>query len=381
MPTPPGQPTRILLVEDNPGDARLIRETLRDAESFPFELAVAGRLAEAEALMAGEAYGVVLLDLSLPDAQGLETVRRTLRAAPEVPIIVLTGLDDEALALAAVHAGAQDYLVKGRVDGTLLARSIRYAVERKRLEREREHLLERERESRAEAEAAVRARDEVMRIVSHDLGNSLSAISINAAVLLRTFSEDGDADARGRISDIRRVAQLAQRLRQDLLDVACIEAGRLSLELEQHDPGELVEEAVGDLAPVAAERGVALRTELRPRLPPVHADRERVLQVLANLVGNAVKFTGEGGWVAVGAEVRGEEVVVRVSDNGAGISAEDLPHVFDRFWQARRTRRGSAGLGLAIAKGIVEGHGGRISAESRPGEGSTFSFTLPVAAG
>ena len=128
-------PTRILLVEDNPGDARLIRETLREAESFPFELVHADRLGAAEERLAGEAWDVVLLDLSLPDAHGLETVRRTLQAGPEVPIIVLTGLDDETLAVAAVQAGAQDYLVKGRIDGTLLARAIRYAMERKRVER------------------------------------------------------------------------------------------------------------------------------------------------------------------------------------------------------------------------------------------------------
>lgn len=371
------EPTRILLVEDNPGDARLIRETLREAESFPFELALADRLAAAEVRLAAEPFDVVLLDLSLPDAHGLETVRRTLAAAPEAPIVVLTGLDDETLAVNAVQAGAQDYLVKGRLDGTLLARAIRYAMERKRLEREGASLLERERAARAEAEAAVRARDDVLRIVSHDLGNSLSAVLVTTTLLLRSLPEDGEV--RARVGSIRQLAEQMQRLRQDLLDVASIEAGRLSVEPDWHEPRELLDATREHFAPVAAERGVGLRVEVGDGLPPVVADRERVLQVLANLVGNALKFTPEGGRITLGAVREGEAVRISVADTGPGIAPEHLPHVFDRYWKTRGGNRHGAGLGLAICKGIVEAHGGCIGVESVPAEGSTFAFTLPAA--
>ncbi|MET0397382.1 MAG: ATP-binding protein [Longimicrobiaceae bacterium] len=369
--------TRILLVEDNPGDARLIRETLREAESFPFELAHADRLAAAEERLAGEAFDVVLLDLSLPDAHGLETVRRTLAAAPEAAIVVLTGLDDETLAVAAVQAGAQDYLVKGRLDGTLLARAIRYAVERKRLERERAHLLASEREARATAEAAVRARDDVLRVVSHDLGNSLSAVLVTTTLLLRSLPEEGEV--RQRVASIRQLAEQMQRLRQDLLDVASIEAGRLSIEPDWYEPRELLEATREHFSPVAAERGVSLAVEAEAGLPPVVADRERVLQVLANLVGNALKFTPAGGRVELSAGRDPEGVRVAVADTGPGIAPEHLPHVFDRFWKTQGGNRHGAGLGLAICKGIVEAHGGSIGARSVPGEGSTFAFTLPAA--
>jgi len=373
-------PLRILLVEDNPGDARLIRETLRDAGSLAFELRHADRLAAALPQLAARDADVVLLDLSLPDAHGLETVTRALAAAPEVPIVVLTGLDDETVAVQAVQAGAQDYLVKGQVEPGMLSRALRYAMERKRLETERERLLAAEHEARTAAEAAVRARDEVLRIVAHDIGNSLSAVKIHALVLERTLpAGDEGGEARKRTGAIRDLTAQMDRLRQDLLDVAAIEAGRLSVEPVELEVGAVVAEAVAALAGVAAEKGVALSSSAEPGLPRVFADRERVLQVLANLCGNAVKFTPVAGTVEVRAEAADGEVRVSCTDTGPGISADDLPHVFDRFWQARSTRRAGAGLGLAIAKGIVEAHGGTLSADSTPGEGSTFAFTLPVA--
>jgi signal transduction histidine kinase len=371
---------RILLVEDNPGDARLIRETLRDAGSLHFDLRHADRLAAALPILAARAADVVLLDLSLPDAHGLETVTRVLETAPEVAIVVLTGLDDETVAIRAVKAGAQDYLVKGHVEPATLARALRYALERKRLEGERARLLEREHEARTAAEAAVQARDEVLRIVAHDIGNSLSAVKIHALVLERTLppGEEG-GEARKRTAAIRDITGQMERLRQDLLDVAAIEAGRLSVEPVALDVGEVIGGAAAALGELAAEKGVSIVPCVPAGLPPVWADRERVLQVLGNLGGNAVKFTLAGGSVRLCAESDGREVRVSCIDTGPGIARADLPHVFDRFWQARSTRRAGAGLGLAISKGIVEAHGGRISADSTPGAGSTFSFTLPLA--
>ncbi|HEX8454764.1 MAG TPA: hybrid sensor histidine kinase/response regulator [Longimicrobium sp.] len=371
-------PVSILLVEDNPGDARLLRETLREAEGFPFELSHALRLADAAAMFPRCAADVVLLDLSLPDAHGLDTVRRMLEVAPATPIIVLTGTDDERLALQAVHAGAQDYLTKGRVDGPLLARSIRYAIERNRLEQERAHLLRSEREARATAEAAAQARDEVLRVVSHDLGNYLGAASVNVAVLQRILPE-GSEPMRERVAGIRDAVAQMQRLRQDLLDVASIEAGRLSVEPEPHDPATLLAEAAELFGPVAAEHGIELVLRPSEPLPAVRADRSRVLQVLGNLIGNAVKFTPRGGRITLAADAGAETVRLSVRDTGTGIPPEHLPHVFDRFWKVREGNRHGAGLGLAIARGIIEAHGGEIQVESTLGTGTTFTLTLPLA--
>lgn len=371
-------PVRILLVEDNPGDARLLRFTLAEAESLRFDLVHAARLSEALDRVAEGPPDVVLLDLSLPDAHGMETVTRMLDAAPAVPIIVLTGLTDETVAVQAVQAGAQDYLVKGSVDGGTLARAIRYAMERKRMEMERAGLLRNEQEARAAAEAAVNARDEVLRIVAHDIGNSLSAVKIHAMVLERTLAP-GDAEARKRTESIRNLTQQMDRLRQDLLDVAAIEAGRLSFEPGETALAEVVDDVLGTVAGMAVEKSLAMESCVSAELPAVWADRERLHQVLSNLVGNAVKFTPAHGRIRVSAARDGDDVRVAVEDTGPGIPAEHLDNVFDRFWQARSTRRAGAGLGLAIARGVVEAHGGRITARSEVGRGTTFEFTLPVA--
>jgi signal transduction histidine kinase len=369
---------RILLVEDNPGDARLLRFSLEEAESLHFDLVHAARLSEAVDQVRDGGVDVVLLDLSLPDAHGMETVTRMLAAAPDVPIIVLTGLTDETVAIAAVQAGAQDYLVKGSVDGGTLARAIRYAMQRKRMETERATLLRNEQDARAAAEAAVNARDEVLRVVAHDIGNSLSAVKIHAMVLERTLPA-GDGEARKHTEAIRTLTQQMDRLRQDLLDVAAIEAGRLSFEPHETALAEVVDDVLGTIAGMAAEKALMVESCVPAGITAVWADRERLHQVLSNLIGNAVKFTPAEGRIRVSAVLDGEEVRVAVEDTGPGIPAEHLENVFDRFWQARSTRRAGAGLGLAIARGVVEAHSGRISARSEVGRGTTFEFTLPVA--
>lgn len=230
------------------------------------------------------------------------------------------------------------------------------------------------------AQQAVQARDDVLGIVSHDLRNPLSAIAMCANTLLGGSAGELPEAAADLAQTIRQSSDWMNRLIQDLLDVASIEAGRLALERRPVDPVRLAVETTVMLEPLAQERAVALREELPEELPRVDADPERVVQVLSNLVGNALKFTPEGGEVVVRAAAEDGVVRFAVADTGVGIPAEHLPHIFDRFWQARKgAARAGAGLGLAICRGIVEAHGGRLDVESREGKGTTFSFTLPVA--
>lgn len=181
------------------------------------------------------------------------------------------------------------------------------------------------------------------------------------------------------LTAIDQSTEWMMRLIRDLLDVSSIEAGRLSIERRAEDVAPLVERTVQMFARASAERSIPIYEDVPPGLPPVLGDAARLLQVLANLVGNAVKFT-EQGRITVSAAAEGDHVVFSVTDTGPGIAGEHLPHIFERYWHAQKASRvRGSGLGLAIAKGIVEAHGGRMAVESEVGKGSKFSFAIPIA--
>jgi PAS domain S-box-containing protein len=240
---------------------------------------------------------------------------------------------------------------------------------------------------RAEEELhqAIRARDDMMGIVSHDLRNPASAVKMLArSILAEALERALPPDVTERVEIIGQAAAQIDSLIQDLLDVTRLEAGRLTVSAHDVEPAPLVEAALYALHALSESGGVTLEATYEEPLPMVHADPERVTQLLSNLVGNALKFTPAGGRVDVRVEPQpgGGGVVVSVADTGSGIPADQLPHVFDRFYQVSSGRKGSrhgAGLGLTIARGIVEAHGGTISIESAPGRGTTVRFTLPRA--
>jgi PAS domain S-box-containing protein len=227
------------------------------------------------------------------------------------------------------------------------------------------------------SEASLRARDEVLAIVAHDLRNPLSSIRLAANLLERPHLPPNQLQRSGRT--IRRAVALADRLIKDLLDVARIEAGQLALEPAVLDIGSLVAQGLEQIADRAAEKSVALQQDIAADLPGAVGDPHRILQALGNLLGNAVKFTPPGGCITVRARGNADAVELSVEDTGAGIAAELLPHVFERFWRARPADRRGLGLGLAIVSGIVAAHQGRAWAQSEPGKGSIFHFTVPAA--
>lgn len=231
------------------------------------------------------------------------------------------------------------------------------------------------------ARAAIEARDDVLAVVSHDLGNPLSAIRIGTTLLLSSVPvEERETGGWKHIVGIRNSAEQMERLIKDLLEVKRIEAGQLSVERGRVAVAPLIAEAIELLSPIAEGKRITLVPKLNGAVPAVFADRERLLQAFSNLVGNAVKFTPEGGEVMILAKSRGDDVLLTVSDTGIGISPEDVGHVFDRYWQAHTRRKGrqGIGLGLVIVRGIVEAHGGRVWVESEAGKGSQFHFTVPT---
>jgi signal transduction histidine kinase len=228
------------------------------------------------------------------------------------------------------------------------------------------------------AQRAIETRDDVLGIVAHDLRNPLAAILMQAE-LLREPGADTSRLPHKAAESILRSATRMNRLIEDLLDVTLLEQSRLSVERHPLDVRQLMVEVLHAHEARAAAESLDLHLDVPADLPEVLCDRDRVLQILENLVGNALKFTPAGGRITVGAGRRTNDVLFWVADSGIGIDSDSLPHVFDRFWQAKKGRRSGAGLGLAIARGLVEAHGGRMWVESTLGRGATFFFTIPAA--
>jgi PAS domain S-box-containing protein len=317
------------------------------------------------------------LDILIPPRVA-EVHRQHVRDFAEGPVVARRM--GERRQISGVRKGGEEFpadasILKTEIEsGWLFTVVLRDMTHAKQAEEEQRRLLE-------AARRAARLRDEVLGVVSHDLRNPLSVVRMCVSTLLEEPAPD-EASARELLGEMSNSVDWMERLIQDLLDVASIEAGRLRLDRVVVPAAELFEHAVS-LAHALGERaGLDVSATSGGELPAVLADPDRVLQVFANLIGNAVKFTQRGGSVAVEAIAQSYHVRFVVSDTGPGIPEEERARLFDRYWQAQRLgRRGGTGLGLAIAQGIVDAHGGEIHAESELGAGSRFSFTIPVAPG
>ena len=363
------KPVRLLLVEDNPGDARLLQEELREVASARFEVRHVTRMAEALAAVGEPWVDVVLLDLSLPDGHGLSNIERVVQAAPALPLVVLTGTDDEQLAMRAMHAGAQDYLVKGQASGPLLVRALRYAIERKRAEEG----LKREEAARQTA----LFREQFLGILGHDLRNPLQAISGNAALLLRYGGlSEPQRKALNRISiSSDRMA----RMISDILDFTRTRlGGGYTLQRTWMNVHEVLRQVVEELEVAHPQKRFELSVS---GTGWGEWDADRIAQAASNLVGNAVQYSPEDSPVRVLARDEGDGVRVEIHNLGTPIPAERLPHIFDPFVRGREgSRSGSRsglGLGLYITYEIVKAHGGSLHVRSTETEGTCFWLKLP----
>jgi signal transduction histidine kinase len=387
-------PLRVLIVDDSPEDRELYRRLLAAPRGFAVSETDSG--AAALRLLAAAEFDCVLLDYQLPDANGIELLQEARQRVARLPaVILLTGRGDEATAVAAMKNGAQDYLVKGRIAGDGLADAITQAVE---LVRQRTRDLERsnaelrreveerqraelsEREARRIAEEANRLKDEFLATLSHELRTPLNAI-LGWAAVLRAGRPDATMVDRA-AAVIERNARAQAQLVSDLLDMSAIITGKLRLEIEPVDVAGVLRAVEDTVRPSALAKAIDLRVAIEPDLPPVPGDASRLQQVVWNLLANAVKFTGRGGRVTLSARRAGDHLEIGVSDDGAGIDADFLPFVFERFRQqdSSRTRRHSGlGLGLAIVRHLVEAHGGTVTADSDgEGRGAHFRVLLPL---
>lgn len=375
------QAYRVVVIEDSAEDREWFRRRLSREGPERFEVREAETGEEGIALCRSFTPDCVLLDYGLPDLNGMEVLAQLNEefGGNRIAVLMLTGQGSEALAVRSLKAGAEDYLVKGpALDG--LRQTIRSAVEkvalRRRLEEERREVLR----SRNELALADRRKDEFLAMLAHELRNPLSPLK-NALHVLKLRSGDWRAVEQAREIMDRQVGHLA-RLVDELLDVSRITQGKVKLKLERLDLARLARQCVSDNLGAFDVAGVGLTAE-GPATPVwVTGDATRLTQVVDNFLGNALKFTNPGGAVAVLAQAEGERATLTVRDNGIGIDPETLPTVFDLFAQADKSldrARGGLGLGLTIVKGLIDLHGGSVTARSEGlGRGTEMTVSLPL---
>jgi signal transduction histidine kinase len=389
--TPPQQPRirRVLLVDDDSEDYLITRETLEDIQGTRYSVAWAQTYDEAlKALLSGP-FDVCLLDHRLGGKTGLMLLQEAQDAGCETPVIILTGVGDPEMDLAAMAAGAADYLVKGRFDAQLLEHTIRYAINHKRsellLKRNAQALADKNRELLAMHEELAAKNEELLRVnqeknrflgmAAHDLRNPLGVILGYSDFLLAMrgpFLQKFDIDI---IEKIRSSSHFMMQLLNELLDISMIESGQLHLNLRSTDVAEMVE-ANADLNRVLASRkGMRIEVTAGAGVPRASVDAPKVEQVLNNLLSNAMHYAQPDTRIEVSVSAREGEVVIAVKDEGPGIAPDDVGKLWKPFGRTKNVSTGgekSTGLGLAIARRIVEAHGGRIWVESELGKGSTF---------
>jgi len=332
---------------------------------------------------------VILQDLVMPNVDGLELVR-AYRKNPllhEIPIVVLSSKEDPIIKKAAFEAGANDYLVKLPDPIELIAR-IRYHAKACMVRRQLEEALRALQESQKQLlernvslESLNEQKNRLLGMAAHDLRTPLGVIQVYSGFLEEEAYEVLDNSQREFIASIRKTSEFMLKLINDLLDVSTIESGQLKLDKDSVDLVEVIRHNVEMNAILANKKGIQLSFDPGPPIPRLYLDESKMEQVLNNLIGNAVKYSHSGTVVRVTVAQEGNHIVVMVQDHGQGIPAEDLPKLFQAFGKANvKTTAGeqSIGLGLVIARKIIEGHSGRIWVESVVGEGSTFRFTLPI---
>jgi len=378
-------PIEILLVEDNHDDIRLIQDMLSETGTVPFSLEVASSLAAALDRVRAGGIDVLLLDLGLPDSSGVGTFTSVHAQIPTLPIIVLTGFGDPSVALTVVQQGAQDYLMKGQVDGNLIWRTIRYAMERQRGRRElvlsetrvrqlNESLERRVADRTAELAAATRELETFTYSVSHDLRAPLRQIDGFSRILVEHVGPGLDSKSQHYLRRIQEGTQHMGRLVDDVLNLA--QLGRRDVHTRAMALDAIVNDALSELRADWGDRNIQWTIG---GLPTVECDPGLMKIVFTNLLSNAIKYTRprEVAIIEVASTGSNGRCTIFVRDNGVGFNmkyADKLFGVFQRLHRADQFE--GTGVGLATVQRIIHKHGGEIWAEAEPNQGATFSFTL-----
>ncbi|MBC8354327.1 MAG: response regulator [Planctomycetes bacterium] len=383
-----GNRIRVLLLEDDPLDAELVKRAIHDAD-MQMELHSVTRVAEATEALASQHFELVLSDLSLPDSDGSETIARLRQAAAEVPIVVLTSVDDRDLDVELLDVGAQDYIPKDRVTGDILGRAIRHAIQRQEQLVETQRLLCEVKDARdllesknSKLEKLYNQAHEFVDNVSHEFRTPLTVIKEYASLVCDGLAGEVTEEQTRMLNIVEDRADDLNTMVDDMLDSSKLGSGLLGAWRKPCNVSEILRHVKSTLSRKARVKGVQLLYELDPDLPELYCDAEKVGRVITNLAVNAIKFCGDPGTVRimVSTTLDNPDVIFKVEDNGPGIDESSLQQIFERFQQLGTTSRGSCkgfGLGLAIAKELVDLNFGRMTVESEVGKGSAFQFSVP----
>jgi two-component system, sensor histidine kinase and response regulator len=358
---------KILFVEDVSSFAFAITADLKRRASFRPDIVLAETLGAALEKLTEQDFDLVLLDLSLPDSRGLETLSSVRAVADQTPVIVLTGADGEEIALEALKLGAQDYLIKGDLDGKSLGRSIVYSLERARIENERSRLYDQ--------------RENVMAVLTHDLKNPLIGADRIYDLLLTGAVGELSADLDRIVQVLKKTNDDLLHMIQNLLRLYRIDRGLDIFHFEGVDLESVADNCVSDLSSLARIQNVQISTEFTRPLPQVNADRQAVKHVIGNLLHNAIKYSSAGGNIELNAGHANGSVRLKIRDYGRGIPQTEQKMLFKRATQGENGKlfKTGTGLGLFLCQQIVSAHNGTLECVSELNEGTTFTLDLPTA--
>lgn len=381
----------ILLIEDNPGDARLFAELLREIEdlSDKYQIFFAERIADALKILSGEDHiDIVVSDMSLPDSRGIDTLLSISSAAPEIPVIFMTGTNDEALAVTAINAGAQDYLMKGKFDAELLSRSLKYATERKKFQNDMRRVLENEEiskqriklldEQKRQLITLNKTKDEFISIASHQLRTPASAVKQYIGMVLQGMA----GEVEGRQQELLQKAYDSNdrqlNVINELLKTAQLDSPKPKLNLSKINMHELFDDCVSDLSPAIELKHLLVENLIGTEVTVI-GDTQELKLVVTNLIENAVKYTPSYKKVSASSHLTKKYVDIVVTDQGVGITEANQKRIFEKFTRIDNelsdTVKGT-GLGLYWAKKIMKLHNGSLRVKSELGKGSSFTMRM-----
>ena len=371
------KPIELLLFEDNLGDAGLIEEMLEDSEGV-YHLEVAETLEEGRVLLKDRFFDIILLDLGLPDSDGIDTLRDVHKISIKTPIIVLTGLNNEEIGIFAVKIGAQDYLIKKEIDSKLLKRSIMYSIERKKIESElqnyKSNLEDKVRERTKELEQSNKELQQFAYVASHDSREPLRMISSFLQLLERRYYEQLDEDANEFIEFAVDGAKRLDAMIKDLLEYSRV--ANKKRKFSDVDLNEVLKRTNVNLKFTIDNNNAEI---IANQLPTLSGDEQLLIQLFQNLISNSIKYRSkENPIIQISVNNELNQFLFSVKDNGIGISTKHLERIFTIFQRLHtREEYEGTGIGLAIAQKIVHQHGGQIWAESETGKGTIIYFTIP----